>query len=184
MDDKSIIDLYWARDELAISETDKKYGTYCRSIAYNILTNNEDADECVNDTYMGAWNSMPPHRPNALQIFLGKITRRLSIDRWRYNTAEKRGGSQTAVCLDELSDCIPSGSSPEKEAELHALQESYDRFIAGISQTERRVFLLRYWYLEPISAIAKTSHFSESKVRSMLHRTRQKLRNHLEKEGF
>jgi len=184
MEDNNIIDLYWARDEQAISETDKKYGKYCRSIAYNILTNNEDADECVNDTYMGAWNSMPPHRPNALQIFLGKITRRLSIDRWRYKTAEKRGGGQLEPCLDELSDCIPAGSSPERMTELKELQECYDSFIYTLTTTERRVFLLRYWYMESIASIAKSTHFTESKVRSMLYRVRQRLKAHLEKEGF
>ena len=184
MEDIQIIDLYWARSEQAISETDAKYGRYCRSIAYNILKNNEDADECVNDTYMGAWNSMPPHRPNALQIFLGKITRRLSIDLWRHKNAEKRGGGQMEMCLDELADCVPSGSSPEAAAEFNELQRCYDSFVAELPQTERRVFVLRYWYMESIASVSAITGFSESKVRSMLYRTRIKLRKCLEKEGF
>lgn len=184
MEDKSIIDLYWARSEQAISETEVKYGSYCRSIAYNILKDNEDAEECVNDTYMGAWNSMPPHRPNALQIFLGKITRRLSIDRWRHKNAEKRGGGQLELCLDELTECVPAGSNPESAVEFNELQNCYNRFVDALSKDERRVFLLRYWYMEPVSSISGITKFSESKIRSMLYRTRIKLKKHLEKEGF
>ena len=121
MEDDSIVNLYWARSENAISETSKKYGNYCYSIAYSILGNVEDADESVNDTYLDAWNNIPPHRPSILSTFLGKITRRISIDKWRGRTAEKRGGGEIVLVLDELSDCIPSNQNVEHEVEAAEL---------------------------------------------------------------
>ena len=127
MEDGSIVNLYWARSENAISETSKKYGNYCYSIAYNILGNVEDADESVNDTYLDAWNNIPPHRPSILSTFLGKITRRISIDKWRGQTAEKRGSGEIVLVLDELSDCIPSNQSVEHEVEAAELAQLIDR---------------------------------------------------------
>ncbi|MBQ8263623.1 MAG: sigma-70 family RNA polymerase sigma factor [Oscillospiraceae bacterium] len=185
MTDARIIELYFERDERAISETDRKYGPYCRSIAYNILFSKEDSEECVNDTYLRAWTSMPPQRPNILSAFLAKICRGLSIDRWRRDRAEKRGGGETALALDELEYCIPAGSGdPADELELRELQKLYARFISSLSTTERRVFLCRYWYMDSIKSIAHRFGFTEAKVTSMLHRTRERFRAVLEKEGY
>ena len=184
MEDYSIVNLYWARSENAISETSKKYGNYCYSIAYNILGNVEDADESVNDTYLDAWNNIPPHRPSILSTFLGKITRRISIDKWRGRTAEKRGGGEIVLVLDELSDCIPSNQSVEHEVGAAELSQLIDNFVMSLSPMERRVFICRYWYLDPIADIAQRFGFSESKVKMMLHRQRKNLLNRLEREAL
>lgn len=184
MEDDSIVNLYWARSENAISETSKKYGNYCYSIAYNILGNVEDADESVNDTYLNAWNNIPPHRPSILSTFLGKITRRISIDKWRGRTAEKRGGGEIVLVLDELSDCIPSNQSVEHEVEVAELSQLIDNFVMSLPPMERRVFICRYWYLDPIADIAQRFGFSQSKVKMMLHRQRKNLLNRLEREAL
>lgn len=184
MEDIQIIDLYWKRSEQAISETDTKYGPYCYKIAYNILTNKEDSEESVYDTYMDAWNAMPPHKPTLLASFLGKITRRISIDRWRGRTAAKRGGKEIDLALDELEWCVTDSRSLEDELDRKELIRTVNQFLASLSVTERRVFLQRYWAMESIDTIAVTYNFSQSKVSSMLHRTRQKLRIILDKEGF
>ena len=184
MEDNRIVDLYWARSEDAITETSEKYGKYCYAIAYNILSNTEDADESVNDTYLDAWHTMPPHRPSVLSAFLGKLTRRISIDKWRGRTAEKRGGGEIVLALDELAECVPSGHNVEHEAEAAALEKVIDDFVMSLPLTERRVFICRYWYLDPISAIAEQFGFSQSKVKMILHRQRQKLRSILESEAF
>lgn len=184
MKDDGIVDLYWARSENAISETSKKYGNYCYSIAYNVLGNAEDADESVNDVYLEAWNNIPPHRPSVLSTFLGKITRRISIDKWRGRTAEKRGGGETVLVLDELSDCIPSNRSVEHEAEAAELSRLINNFVMALSPMDRRVFICRYWYLDPIADIAQRFGFSQSKVKMMLHRQRKKLLDYLEREAF
>lgn len=183
MEDCSIVDLFWTRSESAITETASKYGNYCYAIAFNILANVEDAHESVNDTYLGAWNSMPPHRPSILSTFLGKITRRQSIDKWRKKNAKKRGDGEILYALDELADCIPSDHNVEREVEVAELAKLIDDFVTALPATERRVFVCRYWYLDPIPAISKQFGFSESKVKSMLHRTRGKLLSHLKKEG-
>ena len=184
MEDSSIVNLYWERSENAISETSKKYGKYCYSIAYGILGNAEDADESVNDTYLDAWNNIPPHRPSILSTFLGKITRRISIDKWRRYTAEKRGGGEVVLVLDELSDCIPSNQSVEHEVEAAELSRLIDNFVMSLPPMERRVFICRYWYLDTIADIAQRFGFSQSKVKMMLHRQRKKLLNRLEREAL
>lgn len=184
MDDQKIIDLYWSRSESAITETDQKYGKYCCSIAYNILTNNEDAEESVSDTYMAAWKAMPPKRPSILATFLGKITRHLSIDRWRSRNRYKRGGSEIVLALEELEDCVADDQSIEKTIERKRLALSFNRFLESLPETERRIFLCRYWYLDSISVIASYYGFSDSKVTSMLHRSRKKLRAVLEQEDL
>ena len=184
MDDELIVQLYWDRSENAISETDRKYGAYCNSIAYGILQSKEDAEESVNDTYMDAWNSMPPHRPSILSTFLGKITRRISIDRWRTMNRIKRGGGEVTLALEELEQCIAGGQSPEREIEKRELAEAINRFLDLLPAEQRRVFLARYWYMDSIQQIADHFRFSQSKVMSMLFRTRNKLRRHLEKEGY
>lgn len=184
MDDTQIVELYWARKESAIEETEAKYGSYCHSIALNILHNTDDAKECVNDTWLHAWNSMPPHRPSVLSTFLGKLTRRVSIDRWRRTTAKKRGDGQLPLVLTELEECISDGKSIEDEAQRKLLNEVIASFVKNLPETEQKVFLCRYWYMDSVSSIAGRFRFSESKVKSMLYRTREKLRVRLEKEGL
>ena len=184
MDDKSIVDLYFSRNEEAITQTDKKYGHYCYSIAYNILTSKEDAEESVSDTYMTAWRAIPPRRPSALSAFLGKITRHISIDRWRERVATKRGGGEVPLALEELNDCISGMQDVEMEYERKEILNAYVKFLDALPATERRVFLCRYWYVESIETIADKFDFSESKVKTMLHRTRAKLRKQFAKEGF
>lgn len=182
MEDQKIIDLYWNRSEQAISETDQKYGNYCRSIAYNILVNNEDAEESVSDTYLAAWNTMPPQRPSLLATFLGKLTRNFAIDRWRTNNRQKRGGGEIPLALDELKDCIADNQSVESRYDRKELAAAFNAFLGSLPETERQIFLCRYWYLDPIADIAGHFGFSVSKVTSMLHRTRKKLKALLEKE--
>lgn len=182
MEDKQIVELYFARSEDAIAQTDKKYGPYCYHIAYNILTNKEDAEESVSDTYMTAWKAIPPRRPNVLSAFLGKITRHISIDRWRARSAYKRGGGEIPLALEELENCVAGLQDVEMEYQRKELVRAYIRFLDVLPITERRVFLLRYWYLESIDDIANKFGFSQSKIKSMLHRTRIKLRQQLEKE--
>lgn len=184
MEDPQIVQLYWDRSEQAITETDRKYGAYCAGIAYGILQNREDTEETVSDSYMGAWNAMPPHRPSVLATFLGKIVRRIAIDKWRSGNRAKRGGGEIILALEELGECVPGGGSPEQEVQREELARSVNRFLDGISLWERRVFLARYWYLDSIREIADHFAFSQSKVQSMLFRTRNKLRQHLEKEGY
>ena len=184
MEDAAIVALYWTRDEEAIAQTRTKYGPYCHSIAQNILGSREDAQECVNDTYRGAGNAMPPQRPALLPAFLGKITRNLSLKRWRERTAEKRGGGQVPLALEELAFAIPSGDSPQAAVEAKELAQTIDRFLRGLPKTERQIFLRRYWYLESIEAIAAAFGFGQSKVKMMLLRTRKKLKGLLEKEGI
>lgn len=184
MDDKTIVDLYFLRNEDAIGLTEEKYGPYCYSIAYNILSNREDAQESVSDTYMAAWNSIPPRRPSVLSAFLGKLTRHISIDRWRQRTAAKRGGGEVAVALEELSECVAGLQNIELEYERKELMKAYTRFLKELPETERRVFLGRYWYMESIEAIANKFGFSQSKVKMLLQRTRIKLRLRFEEEGY
>ena len=184
MEDTQIIDLYFARSEEAIVETDRKYGAYLYSIAYNILTNREDSEESVSDSYMAAWRAMPPRRPSILATFLGKITRHLSIDRWRSRNAYKRGGGELVVALEELWDCVPGGENPEQVLQRKQLAAVLNRLLGELPETERSVFLCRYWYLDSVADIGAHFGFTESKVKSMLHRTRGKLRKALQQEGY
>ncbi len=184
MEDEAIVSLYWKRSEQAINETEQKYGGFCYSIAYHILHNAEDASESVNDTYLEAWNSMPPHKPNSLAAFLGRITRRLSVDRWRSSHAEKRGGGEYPLLLDELSECIPSKSSVEQQVELKELAETVNCFLRGLSDEKQQVFLRRYWYGDSMEELATKFGFTVIKVKSMLFHIRENLREHLKKEGF
>ena len=182
MEDRSIVELYWDRSERAISETSNKYGKYCYAIAYHILADAGDADESVNDTYLGAWNAMPPHRPSVLSTFLGKITRRISINRWRERTADKRGGGQVPLALDELSEAV-SPDTPEGAVDTWELAAAIDRFLASLPEAERDLFVCRYWFLTPVAELSRRFNFSLSKTKSMLSRTRRMLKAHLEKEG-
>ena len=183
MEDMQIVDLYFARSEQAIEETAEKYGKYLFTIAYNILYNRPDAEEAVNDTYMGAWHSIPPHRPNRLSTYLGKIARRCSLDKWKSDHAQKRGGGEVPLALEELSDCIPGNDSPQAHIEMKELTCLIDGFLKKLPETEQRIFVCRYWYLMSVKHIARDFGFSESKVKSMLSRTRIKLKTYLQKEG-
>lgn len=183
MEDSRIIELYWERSEQAIAETAAKYGAYCYAIAYNVLNNREDAGECVNDTYLGAWDSMPPQRPSILSAFLGKITRNLSLRRWRDAHVQKRGGGQLPVVLEELEECIRGKLSIEEQVEAKELSQWVNAFVSELPEVERKVFVCRYWYLDPVDAIALRYGFTKSKVKSMLMRTRGKLRACLEAHG-
>lgn len=184
MEDESIVTMYWERREEAIQASAQKYGGYCYTIARNILVDDQDAGECVNDTWLGAWNAMPTHWPINLGGFLGKITRRIALKRWKAMRAEKRGGGETALALEELEGCISSSADPVESVEAFELTRALDRFVRGMPEPQRKVFLCRYWYLDSIAAIASQFGFSQSKVKSMLHRARQSLREHLKKEGL
>ena len=184
MEDIQIIELYWSRDESALSASSEKYGAYCHAIAMNILENIPDAEESVNDTWLCAWNAIPPQRPSVLSAFFGTLTRRISLNRRREYHAQKRGGGQVSLALDELGEVISSTVSVEDALEAKELSVAVDAFLRTLPKTERRVFLRRYWYLDSIAEIARRFGFSQSKVKSMLHRTRGKLLSHLRKEGY
>ena len=184
MEDSAIVALYWQRSEQAIAESSTKYGAYCSHIAYGLLQNNEDAQECLSDTWLAAWNAMPPHRPSVLRLFFGKLTRRLSLQRLRYQGRLKRGGGEAALALEELGDCVPGGGDAQETVESRELVRLLNRFLTDLPATQRQVFLARYWYGAAVKDIARQFGFSESKVKSMLHRTREKLRLTLEKEGY
>ena len=183
MEDDKIVQLYWDRDETAITATSDKYGAYCLSISRNILGNNEDAQECVNDTYLKAWNTIPPHRPAMLSTFLGKITRNLSFDRYKASRRDKRGGSQTALVLDELGEIIADKRSDD-EFDRKELLESINAFLSSLPPDKRKMFVCRYWYAYSIPEIAKRFGMTENNVSVSLNRTRQKLRNYLKERGF
>lgn len=184
MDDARIIDLYWARAEEAIDETAAKYGGYCHAIAYNILGDREDSEECVSDTYMRAWNAMPPQKPNNLRTFLGKITRNLSLNKYEKNTAKKRGSNQVDLALEELQECIPSGETVEQAAEGTVIAGIIGEFLESLPPETRRIFMRRYWYLSSIKEIALDYGLGESKVKMTLLRARNGLKEALEKEGI
>lgn len=184
MDDSQIVTLYWERSEQAVQATAAKYGRYCFTIAYNILSNKEDADESVNDTYLSVWERIPPHRPSVLSTFLGKITRRISLNRWRDKTRQKRGGGEVPLALDELSECIPSEYRTEHAIEQKELSHAISCFLATLPETERDVFVSRYWFLASVKEISRKFSFTEGKTKSMLFRTREKLRNYLQEEGL
>ena len=179
-----IIDLYWKRDETALYESDRKYGAFCRTIARNILTAREDAEECVNDTWLRAWNAMPPHRPTLLSAFLGKITRNLAFDRFSFLRAEKRGGGELPAVLEELGECVSGTGDVERAVDEWELARAIDDFLAALPPAKRDVFSRRYWYTEPISAIGRRYGMRDGAVSMTLSRLRQKLRIHLMERGF
>ncbi len=183
MDDSKIIELLWNRDESGIDETRRKYGGYCYSVAYNILGDRHDSEEAVNDTYLGVWNAIPPHKPDIFSSFIARITRNISLKIWRYKYAQKRGCSM-AESLEELGDCIPASSSIENEIETKELSVHIDAFLRTLKENDRVVFLRRYWFCDSIADIAKRFGSSESKVKMQLYRTREKLLKYFEKEGI
>lgn len=184
MDDTRIIDLYWMRSENAILETAEKYGGYCHSIAFRILHNDQDSEECVNDTWLGAWNAMPPKRPSVLSTFLGRITRNLSLNRWKHRSAEKRGFGEITVALEELQECVPAPDEVESSLDEMALADTLSRFLFSLPQESQKIFVQRYWYLCSIQEIANNCGASTSKVKMSLLRSRQGLQKFLQKEGI
>lgn len=183
MDDSRIIDLYWERSENAIQETDIKYGKLCLHLAKNILLNFEEAEECVNDTYFGAWNAMPPAKPKVLCAFITRITRNLALKKIEYSTAQKRN-PEVVVSLTELDDCISDIENVERQYEVEVLARHISDFLRAQTYVSRNVFIRRYWFYDSICDIASRFSMSESKVKSMLFRTRNKLKTYLVKEGF
>ncbi len=184
MEDEKIVRLYWDRDEQAIAESSAKYGAYCGSIAGNILESASDAEECVNDTWLRAWNAMPPHRPSLLSVFLGKITRNLAFDRYKALRRNKRGGGQMELVLDELSECVSGRDDPENSWQAEELRREIDAFLQGLPEEQRAMFLLRYWYADSIRVIAARFGRSENSVSVALSRMRAKLKNHLHERGY
>lgn len=182
MNDQHIIELYFQRDEQAIADTQKKYGKLCHAVAMNILGCREDAEECVNDTYLRAWEAIPPERPISLGAYLCCIVRNLALNRYRADHREKRGGEQTTAALEELHECVADESASLADRIL--LRDALNRFLRELSETNRCVFVQRYWYLRPIAEIAKEFGMTESRVKMILHRTRRHLRDHLTKEGI
>ncbi len=183
MDDNSILDMFFARDERAIRESSKKFGGACTSLAYNILGNAQDAEEVVSDTYLAVWNAIPPEKPQFLCAFICKITRNLALKKLRARSAQKRGGSSDGF-ITELSECIPAKESVEEEISVRELSQILDSFLRGLEKEARMVFIRRYWYMDSVADIARAFGFGQSKVKMMLLRTRQKLLNELTKEGI
>ena len=183
MDDRELIELFWNRDEQAISETEKRFGSYCRAIAYRITGTREDAEECVSDAWLRAWNSIPPQRPTRLDAFLGKITRNLAIDRKRQSDAAKRGGGEYALAWQEMEPFLKSRDDPAKQIEAQELTAHIEAFLLALPVMERRVFLRRYWHFQSIEEISEQLGYSVSKTRTMLYRTRKKLRTFLKNRG-
>lgn len=182
MDDREIITLYQSRDETAITETDRKYGPFCRRVAENILTVREDAEECVSDTYHAAWNAIPPQEPRSLRAFLGRIVRNLSLDRWRAGRARKRYNG-VEVLLSELEDCVPDGETAEEALDRRALGETISRWLDGLPEEERRLFLRRYWYGDAVKTLAEEAGCTENQMAQRMLRLRKQLRRVLEAEG-
>ena len=184
MNDSQIIALYFSRDQRAIEETAAKYGNYCYSIVHNILNNREDAEEAVSDTYLALWASIPPHKPTVLRTFLSKIARRTALKQWEKMRTQKRGGGEVALALEELSEYLSDGNTPESAIQAAELTQILNAFLRNLPKEERQVFVCRYWYLDSIADIAARFGFSQSKIKSMLARTRIKLRAALTKEGI
>lgn len=179
MDDATIIQLYFDRNEKAITATADKYGGYCTSIANNILNNQEDADECVNDMYLKTWNTIPPHRPQMLSTFLGKIVRNLAFNRYKQNTADKRGSGEIALVLDELAECVSGKDDVEQAYEHKELVETINNFLSTLPVEKRNIFVCRYWYTESISDIAARYGMNYAAVSMTLNHLRNKLHNYL-----
>lgn len=184
MQDEQIVALYWARKEDAICQTQQKYGAYLSKIAYNILSDFEDSKECVNDTYLKAWNSMPTHRPSVLSTYLGKIARQLSIDVFRKRNSIKRYASEYAISLEELGDTFSDGTTPEQALDAKLLDETINSFLRTLSDDARNTFIGRYYFFDSLKDVAAYCGMSEAKAKSMLYRTRQSLKAYLVKEGF
>ncbi len=184
MEDSKIIDLYWARDPQAITVTNVQYGPYCNAIAYNVLESRQDAEECVNDTWLRAWNTMPPQRPNILSAFLGKITRNLALTRREHDRAQKRGGGQSVLILEELGDCVSGREDVGQQLEYRELLAAIDCFLTALPERRRMLFLRRYWYSDSIASAAARCGMSTSTAAMTLSRLRKDLRSFLLERGF
>ena len=184
MDDEKILELYWNRSEEAISETEKKYGRYLNNIALGILEDVETSRECVNDTLLGAWDSIPPAKPEALKTYLGKITRNLSLTRWRNENAEKRGGGRVAEVIEEMHDLPDLEADTERVLDSIVISDLINRFLSGLKPAHRKVFMKRYWCFMSVREIAENMRMSESNVRVILHRCRNKFKEVCRKEGI
>ena len=182
MEDAAIVALYWERDQQAIVESDRKYGPFCGSLARNILNSIQDAEECVNDTWHRAWDTMPPQRPGSLRAYLGRIVRNLAIDRWRRNTARKRGEGLDMM-LSELEDCLPGGRSPERELEDREITKAIEGWLDTRTREERAIFLRRYWYGEKVADMAQAWGCAPNHMSQRLMRLRNSLRRYLEERG-
>ena len=183
MEDEKIIGLYFERNESAITETAEKYGNYLYKIAYNILSDNEDSEESVNDTYFGVWNAIPPEKPKVFSAFLSRITRYISLNKFRSKNADKRGKGETMVAFEEIEECVPSKNSVISEIETKELAKIISDFLKKLPETERIIFIRRYYFFDSVADICEKFGFSKSKTSSLLHRTRKKILSHLEKEG-
>lgn len=184
MEDENIIRLYWDRDETAIEETSRKYGRYCFSIANNILFNREDSEECVNDTYVKVWDSIPPKRPSIFSAFIGKITRNISLNRYKLNNAEKRGGSNMDIVLDEIGEIVSGQPGPEEEAVMSDMTAAVNEFLAALPAEKRIMFVRRYWYADDVKSIALRMGTSENNISVSVRRIRNNLRDYLIERGF
>lgn len=184
MEDAEIVALYWARNEDAITQTKAKYGAYLNRVAYNILSDLEDSQECVSDTLLAAWRSMPDNRPKNLRTYLGKITRQVSIDLYRRRNRMKRYASEYAISLEELGDSFTDGRTPEDELNARLLTETVNRFLRTLPDEARNTFIGRYYFFDSVKNVARYCGMSESKCKSILYRTRQSLKVYLQKEGF
>ena len=184
MDDEKIVRLYWERNEQAIPATADKYGSYCTAIASNILVNREDVEECVNDTWLGAWHSIPPHRPALLSTFLGKLVRNLSFNRYKYNTSAKRGSGELPAVLDELSQLVSGKDDVHQQLEHKEITRAVNAFLLTLPQDKRGIFIRRYWHTDSISAIASRYNMKENAVSVTLNRLRKKLGDYLKERGL
>ena len=184
LSDEKIIELYFARNEQAIAESSDKYGAYCNKVAYNILADSQVSEECVNDTWLNAWNAIPPQKPSILRAFLAKITRNLAINRYNAAAAEKRGGGETALVLDELSEVVGSGDNPEDSVAAGELAGAINAFLRTLPWRERSIMIRRYFGLDSVDSIAQFYSMTPGNVSFLLHRSRGKLREYLKKEGY
>ena len=183
MDDETIVSLYWARDESAIAETSSKYGGLCNHIANNILSNYQDREECINDSYLAVWNAIPYKHPNKFSVFLSRIVRNLALKKYEYISAAKRNPA-IVTSLEELGDCVSGTDSIELEIEKRNIENTINKFLWRLDEEKRNVFIRRYWYFDSIETICKYTGFSQSKVKSMLYEMRRKLKKYLESEGI
>ena len=184
MNDNDLIGLFFERDERAVKEAQLKYGSYCFSVAKNVLGSREDAEECVSSAFLKAWETIPPKRPERLGVYLARITRNVSFNRFKELSRKKRGGRETELVLDELSEILPAHGDAASEAEFNELKNAVNTFLHSISHRERRVFLDRVFELKPVKTIAAEHGMSDNAVMSLLSRTRKKLRQYLESEGL
>ena len=184
MEDEAIVALFWQRDERAVAAAADKYGAYCSAIARNILGSPEEAEECVNDTYLSAWNAMPPHRPARLATFLGKLTRNLAINRYKHLRADRRGGGNGAAVLEELEEVVSGGEDASAALDARELTAAIHEFLGALPAKKRGIFLCRYWYADPVAQIARRYGMKEGAVTVLLGRLRRQLKDFLTERGF